>query len=459
MRKKLITIAMTIALVAVICATLVSCGVAPNKNVETITIGDGSTLKIGVFSDSQLNQSNTYESKYAGHLRETLTLFKQQKVDLILFAGDICDLVSDEAYQTHNRIWDEVFGNNAPEKLYIMGNHDYWYENDYNSTAGKQKKFEKYIGQSPWEHKVINGFHFIACSPSKGSGLEEKELDWLKEQLVSATENNKDKPVFVLTHHNVPDTVYGSNDWSDSALKGVFDNYSNVVSISGHSHNALLDERSIFQDKFTAIQTQSIAYLEQGGDYGKYVPSRDKISTVPDRDDEAPMCYIINVDQNKTVVERWNVMMKVEEKADMRWELKYPLTPTSFKYKRDLVEPSRTAPEFEDGATVLTEQIKNEMTDNIGLVFAPAKHEDCVYAYIVKLEDVNTGAIYTYRYFSDYYLGKSAATGNVRLALPSELPSGRYTASVWAQESFGRFSQSCITTENDFDYTHKAPLK
>lgn len=459
MRKKIICAILAIALIAVIAFSFVSCGVAPNEKIESITIGDGSTLKIGVYSDSQLNKSDTYSSKYAGHLRATLQLFKEQKVNLVLFAGDLSDLVSDEVYETHNRIWDEVFGDNAPEKLYIMGNHDYWYEHDYSSTAGKQKTFEKYIGQSPWEHKIINGFHFIACSPSRGSGMEKKELDWLGRQLAAATENNKEKPVFVLTHHNVPKTVYGSNDWGDSALDGVFDEYSNVVSISGHSHNAMLDERSIYQEKFTAIQTQSIAYLEQGGDEGKYIPSKDALSTIPENADNIPMCYIMNVDQEKTVVERWNVLLKKEEKANMRWELSYPLTPSNFNYRRDLIEPLRTAPEFEANAVVTTARITNDKTDNIGLVFSPARHDDCVYSYLVKLEDINTGAIYTYRYFSDYYMGASAPGGDVRLALPSELPSGTYRASVWAQESFGRFSENCISTASAFEYIHKDPIK
>lgn len=455
--KKKVAISVVTILIVALSFSLVGCSLSPNKKIESITVGDGTNIKMGVYSDIQLNKSDTYNSKYASHLRATLELFKAQNVDLVLFAGDLVDLVSDEAYKAHNRIWDEVFGDNSPEKLYIMGNHDYWKEHNYNSTGDKQKKFKKYIGQSPWEHKIINGFHFIACSPSRGSGYDKRELKWLDEQLKYATEQGgKEKPIFVLTHHNVPDTVYGSRDWGSKELNGVFDNYSNVVSLSGHSHNAMLDERSIYQGKFTAIQTQSVAYIEQGDDVDKYNPDEDAITTIPAKADTAPMCYIVDVNQQNTTFQRWNVLKQVEEKAESRWVLDYPLKPTNFKYLRGLVEPNRTAPKFEEDAKVRTENVITKATNNTGLVFAPATHNDCVYSYLVKLTNTASGDVYTVRYFSEYYLGASAGQGDVRLGLPSYIESGTYTAEIWAQESFGKYSETSIKSD-PFNYVKKAP--
>ena len=38
--------------------------------------------------------------------------------------------------------------------------------------------------------------------------------------------------------------------------------YSNIINFSGHSHFPIIDERSIWQKEFTAIQTGSTSYVE-----------------------------------------------------------------------------------------------------------------------------------------------------------------------------------------------------
>ena len=55
------------------------------------------------------------------------------------------------------------------------------------------------------------------------------------------------KPIFVITHVNPIYTCYGSDIWGN---KGIFDalkNYRNVISISGHSHYSIIDDKSVWQ--------------------------------------------------------------------------------------------------------------------------------------------------------------------------------------------------------------------
>ena len=152
-----------------------------------------------------------------------------------------------------------------------MGNHDFWTEGSHGYPGYKQNLFEKNLEQSPWTHLILNGFHFIAASPDSGDSSRAytgRALNWLDEQIALAEKDaEKDgKPIFVITHQNPSATVYGSGEWGDQSLKSLLDKYPQAVSISGHSHFSILDERSIYQDKFTAFTTQSIAYLEMERD-------------------------------------------------------------------------------------------------------------------------------------------------------------------------------------------------
>lgn len=78
-------------------------------------------------------------------------------------------------------------------------------------------RFVEYTyAESPWTHKVVNGYHFIAVSPDsgdmKGGAYSDKTLQWAGEQIQAAVADNPTLPVFVLTHHNPEGTIYMSRD-------------------------------------------------------------------------------------------------------------------------------------------------------------------------------------------------------------------------------------------------------
>ena len=277
--------------------------------VETVTVGNSKTLTVGVISDTQLPNKEPEDgnNKYKEHTEKALQLFKNQGVDVIVFAGDFSDLASRYSYGTYNEVFNKVFADDKPETVYIMGNHDNWYPTDYASVAPKERLYKKCMGESPWVHKVINGFHFIGVSPDltqNTSGYSQKTLDWMDEQIALAQKDTPEGyPIFVITHHSPQNTVYGSDDWYDPGLDKVLSKYENVVSISGHSHYSLMDERSIYQYNYTAIQTQSLAYIEQ--EKGKFDAFKAELSSIPPKADDYPFAIIMKVGEDKTTVERW----------------------------------------------------------------------------------------------------------------------------------------------------------
>ena len=91
------------------------------------------------------------------------------------------------------------------------------------------------------------------------------------------------KPIFLLTHHPFPNTVWysGSNSWdgqfdenANTAQSGAFyqelcEKYPQIIHFSGHTHIPMADPRSIYQDDgFTLIQTATFAnnfWMENDG--------------------------------------------------------------------------------------------------------------------------------------------------------------------------------------------------
>ena len=76
-----------------------------------------------------------------------------------------------------------------------------------------------------------------------------------REKIAAACKANPGKPVIVFDHVPPYDTVYNSVMWGDRgpAHRRILDKYPQVVSVTGHSHNSILNERCIWQGTFTAI--------------------------------------------------------------------------------------------------------------------------------------------------------------------------------------------------------------
>lgn len=124
-------------------------------------------FKVGVISDTQLpptEEALKNDNKYVEHLRNALIVMKTNDVDMILFAGDIGDLGTYFAFELYEKTIDEVYGEDRPIVQTVMGNHDFWGKTATNHI----KAFKQVMGESPWTHYVVNGYHFIGASPNCG---------------------------------------------------------------------------------------------------------------------------------------------------------------------------------------------------------------------------------------------------------------------------------------------------
>ena len=213
-------------------------------------------------SDSQLiEKADSTRYNYTDHLIKGFEVFKSHDVDAIIFAGDISDSGTEFAFSLFKKIFDMVYENSTKPILNIvMGNHDYWAEPKIPSYL--QERFANFIGEKPFSHKVINGYHFINWGSEDGTYTTcNSNTKWFMSQVDIAIKDDPTRPIFLTTHLPPYDTMYGSIPWGNSQLNWL-SKFPQIVTISGHTHYAMTDERCIWQGSFTAIGTQSVSYTE-----------------------------------------------------------------------------------------------------------------------------------------------------------------------------------------------------
>lgn len=464
--KKAICIILCIALTVAATAGIViviKCAGKKHGKLQSYTIGDGVSLKVGVFSDSQLPKDGK-ESKWTKNLETTLTVLKEQDIDVLIMAGDFTDLGTANAWQSFSDAFDKVFGDDKPIVSFVMGNHDYWIANFFDDgdipiPAIMQNRFIKYTGEYPYSHKVVNGYHFIAWSSSDGSyDKSYNDTEWIKEQLDIAVADDPTKPIFVTTHLAPADAVYGGDEWGNSDIYDVLKDYPQVVSFSGHSHYSLLDERSITQTKFTAINTQTIDYVEL--ETGKFNGTVPKDAYGNDISKRTPMSLVMDVTQNEVSIQRLYALTGV--KAKQAWVLKAPFNNIG-EYSIESRTQNDAAPEFADNVNITVEnKVENNGNPIKVLSFDSAADDDFVHSYRVVFGDENgnpvtfertkyDGEIYKDKngntenisqllYFSDFVGGLELMSSRTELRLPMNMPETVKTLTVYAVDSFGKES-------------------
>lgn len=214
-------------------------------------------------------------------------------LDAVMFAGDCTNGGTDDQFDAFGETVTNAVKGNTKILAVVAKNHD-----GYEGQQHARSRIEAITGLDADFNVTINGFHFIgiSASPSEGVRYTTKQKTWLKSQLKEAKKEDSKKPIFVINHEHVSDTVYGSRTnegWGVSDFKKIFGNYSQVVSFTGHSHYPVNDPRSVWQGDFTAFGTGSMSYMELTVDSDKTVH--------PDNCWAAAQCLLVEVDANNQV--------------------------------------------------------------------------------------------------------------------------------------------------------------
>ena len=216
-----------------------------------------------------------------------------KRVDAFLWAGDL----TDQGYKVQFLNFLGTVKSMKKDETQLLAvlakSHD-----GYTMENGTQEYFTDITGQPTDFHEVINGFHFIGLSAShiKDEHYSTYQREWLKEELAKAAADDPQKPIFVMQHEHVKDTVYGSfeeDGWGMDYFRDILNEYPQIVDFSGHSHYPLNDPRSVWQGEFTAVGTGALKYAEFTVDGERTVH--------PDGYKKIAQSWIVEVDKDNTV--------------------------------------------------------------------------------------------------------------------------------------------------------------
>jgi len=243
----------------------------------------GCKLRFGVVSDIHLIVNgpwgNDQEPPKEAALEALLRWYDAQGVDAVLVTGDIADFGKAAELKRMREIWERVFPGDKGadgrhvERLFISGNHevlarDYKDEGGYWNDKARDRVWRAAFDE-PYEDirvKTVKGYDFILCGWGHSNGPDGAKK--FEETLARCGARNQ---LFFQAQHQPPyGTCHGnrSNDADNGVAGGLMAKYANCVSFSGHTHEVLGDERTVWQREFTSIGCCSFSCTyRSGSDY------------------------------------------------------------------------------------------------------------------------------------------------------------------------------------------------
>jgi len=246
-------------------------------------------LTVGILSDLHIEGAGPSEKLSA--FERALVYFRDSRVDAVVLAGDLADYGLVSELENLAGAWYRIFPEDRRpdgakvEKIFVYGDHDatfwkiksvYWggeWEGEERSA-----KWADAIARDPaaaWEKcfrepyrplfvKTVKGYDFLCAHwQEDGKGRPVKDIPGAADFI--RTEGAKragTKPFFYVQHRHPKGTLFG--DWvvaDNGSVTPALAAFPNVVSLSGHAHQPLSDERNVWQGAFTAVGTATLDYV------------------------------------------------------------------------------------------------------------------------------------------------------------------------------------------------------
>ena len=338
-----------------------------------------------------------------------------QNLDAVCVVGDFATRGSEIQFQAFKQTLDEGL-RSGTKTILALASHEYM----GGGPEPAQEKLRRVFGQEPDMHEIINGFHFISLSPSKGTEFDQAKRDWVAMELARAAENDPQKPIFFFQHPHITGTVFGSIIWGEWDLYPILMHYPQVINFSGHSHASVNDPRSIHQEHFTCLGTGTLHYFELD-EFDKHC------GTIPPDGKQAAQMLIVEADAAGCVrIVPYDLISNSPfsfADGSIEWEIDHPSEPERFRYTNTKRRAAAKAPWFPESAGFRVEG--NVLTFNQAV--APQEY---VNDYLVRVRNSHGRIIRQAALWSDYYLVPMPETCSVGLG---SLAPGEYSIEITAR--------------------------
>jgi len=346
------------------------------KNIVTAAVDDEEiVLEFAAISDIHLkNYDSIEQTRFESALK--LSYQNTSNLDAVVINGDFTDGGHDPQYASFLSILDEQVTDDT-DVIVNLGNH----ENGRNESDSHDF-FRKTMGYDIDAVFNVNGYYFITLGVHYGDIYSESQAVWLQNQLEAITAENSEQPVFVLIHYPAYQTTTNSTGNGRLTYKYVLEQFPQVIHISGHSHPALQDPRTIHQDKFTSFTNSSLSYLfYEKADFNG-----------PEDTASVGQFAIFKVtDQNKVIIERHVISdedINDSIKMDEDYIIDIPKGIDGFTYTTGWYDDG-TNPYFSEDAQIsLTKEV-----DNWQISFDQASDQRLVYYYHIYIKEISSGEV------------------------------------------------------------------
>lgn len=353
-------------------------------------------LRFGVVSDVHVRLAKGGEGLAQGYDTETLEkafeYFRDNGADAVVIAGDMADCGVVGELKAVADAWFKVFPDDkAPdgrrvERLFVFGNHDsYGLRNGariFDDQAVVRREAIEADPQRAWDvcfHeewrpyfvKCVNGFDFFCSHWQPGiwcNGIAETGCSGCADafgELMAKCDPSR--PFFYVQHPHPQNTVYGKCAWGmdDGSASRLLSRFPQAVAFSGHSHEPLTNEKSVWRGGFTSVATGSLRYLSAGhvwsfartsgyenGGCNYYLPGvsrEDRLKYVAKYDapklmqsvlsrHDIRVGQVVSVYDDRIVFERREFVSGLSLGAD--WVVERPAKPHSFARRASELRPA-----------------------------------------------------------------------------------------------------------------------
>jgi hypothetical protein len=396
--------------------------------------GGKSCFRVAIMSDNQLHLNDSDWGWLT--LDKALKQLAPMRIDLLVNAGDTSDSDNPSVVKKYLSRCRAALGGKV-DHFACPGNHDVWLRKDCGNRT-RDDALRDYFdcfglsGSGRIRRRTIAGYDFVAIASSERVPYFEEDAAAIEAILCECRNRDPKKPIFVITHYQPARSAFGAVDRYGETLRRVFDKFPQVVSLSGHTHCPLGNERMIWQDGFTAINTSTTSYGCYPGKcsntVGGIIPfARESLGFM-----------VMDLCDGEMEIRRYSIDDECEmTPPDKRWRLHWPYEPSKPEYGANR---SAAVPQFPRGDRVF---IRYDY-GFVHFLFDPAVGADGVESYRFSVTplaaDGTKGPSKDWFFISDYYRLKSKRGGRVSLRAPafSLEPARRYLISVYPRNWFGQ---------------------
>ena len=349
-------------------------------------------LRFGAASDIHLRVRTPVSLHYKGsednylYFEKALRWFDRMKADAVVVAGDISDrgLIAEweQFADTLNRVFPgcRAADGRRVERIVVTGNHDIgqWPTLWKKVSEADQKKLRFDHPDNlrrTWNRLMGEEWELVSMRKVKGIPFVGAQYMVLHPPVETFFHDHAEAfdpvlPLFFVQHAHPAGTCFSDSKkgfW-DYDMKGEtvrsLSRLPKSVALSGHSHNSVVDGRSVWQGTFTSINcgcTWGAGLAYYGRDnalapfFGEY--KNQRMDSLVPLENAGRCCLAFDVYADHLTVHRWCV--QTDEPLGEDWVIPLPARANGpFDFTRAATEHARkgTVPRFAEGAAVKVER-------------------------------------------------------------------------------------------------------